>query len=137
MANVKLSNIKSMGFVEEMFERHGVSFDDFIQEIITDIGDELQGILGSSIYNDTTQPTKGRVMRSEKYLVAAELMDRRIKKIIANARAAGEDIDVVREQKEQEKYEKKARDLIDQLIGGPSDFSFGTIETSHFDTTTT
>lgn len=136
MPRVTVENIKDLGFTSEMFGLGDTSsLELFIQDIIDDTSAMLEGITGSSIYNSTTSPTSGYVKRTEKCLVAAELLQRRINKVLNNVIAADDKISTKNEEQQRTRYQEEAEKLIDVLIGKTS-FSFNILRSSHFDETT-
>jgi len=135
MSKVNTDDIKALGFTPEMFGlADDASLDIFIQPVIDDASAMLKGILGASLYDSTTQPVAYQVKRAEACLVAGELMQRRINRILGNVTGAGEEINTRNESKQLDRYRIEAENLIAVLTGDTSD-AIGINTSSHFDET--
>lgn len=137
MPKVTVEHIKDLGFTFEMFGLGDTSsLELFIQDIIDDVSAMFEGIIGSSIYNSSTNPAAGYVKRAEKCLVASELLQRRINKVLNNVIASDDKISTKNEEQQRARYSEEAAKLIDILIG-KTNFAFNILRTTHFDDTAT
>lgn len=134
MAKVTAQEIIALGFKKELFKiQTDPEFEIFIDEIIAEQSLILEGRIGSSLYASATSPTKDYVKRSEKCLVAAEVVQRRINIILSNIVGSGVEIDVTHEGAQKKAYLNEAEDWIQRLL--PGDFASDVLITSHFDET--
>lgn len=134
MAKVIIQEIKDLGFAYKMFGLDDeAALENFIRDIIDDISPYLNGILGT-VYDSATQPVSGRVKMAEKYLVAVEMLHRRINNMLSSVVGAGQELDTSNEQKQMESYKEEAERLIGILLGD-TNFSLDMLNTSHFDET--
>lgn len=132
MAKITNSEINDLGFTWEMFGLDNKpALDTYIDRIIISVSAVLNGILGSG-YDSVAEPTQGRVKRAEECLVAAELLQRRINRLLSNVTGAGEELNTGNEKEQKESYLEEARDLVDMMLGYTG-FSFSAPNTSHFD----
>src|SRR3972149_3629032 len=140
MPKITNTEIKDIGFTAEMFNKtNETALNTFIDSIITEQSDILEGRIGSTLYASTTTPTSTYVKRAEKCLVAAELLTIRINYIVGNI--DGENgSDVVRIRNNIEAYMDKAEEFILKLVSGISvddgGFAFSAVSSSHFDNDT-
>lgn len=133
MAKVTNTDIIILGFTKEMFRQAtDDSFEEFIDDVITEQSAILSGRIGSTIYASTTSPAKDYVKRAEKCLVTAEMLQCRINIIVGNVTGAGQEFDTLNEAKQKAAYIDEADKLvIEKLSDG--DFASGVLETDHFD----
>jgi len=137
MPRVTVENIKDLGFTAGMFGLDDTSsLELFLQDIIDDTSAVLEGITGTAVYNSVQTPTSGYVKRAEKCMVAAELLQRRINKVLNNVVAADDKISTKNEEKQRISYLDEAEKLID-ILTGKTIFGFNILKTSHFDETAT
>lgn len=135
MAKITATDITDLGFIKEMFPKLAptdAAFTTFINGIIAEQAEILEGLVGSSVYASTTLPTSTRVKRAERCLVAAEMVQRRINVILGNSIAVGQEIDISHEGAQKKAYATEAEALITKL-GGNDDYAGGVNESSHFD----
>ncbi|NOZ68010.1 MAG: hypothetical protein GXP46_01875 [Deferribacteres bacterium] len=130
-----VENIKDLGFTFQMFGLDNESsLELYIQDIIDDAGAILEGVIGSTTYNSASSPTAGYVKRAEKCLVASELLQRRINRVLNNVTASDDKISTRNEEQQMQRYQDEAEKLI-SLLTGDTDYSFGIVKTSHFEET--
>ena len=137
MAKIIASNITDLGFIPEMFGKTDANFTAFIDVVIAEQSKLLEGRLGASQYADTTSPTKEYIARAELCKVAAEMIQRRINRVLGNVVGTGSALDIEMEKKQRQDYLDEAEMLIEKIVSGitadSSDFESGVLETSHFD----
>ena len=154
MAKITTTDLKSLGFPREMFSSlaaDDVTFDELLTSVIAEQALQLSGRIGTTLYNDATSPNADYVKLAEKYLSAAELLQRKINIILGNTASRGEDFSTTPERKQRQDYldmvngNDKASPpvvgLIEKLAQGvttdPSaNFASGALITDHFGTTT-
>ncbi len=147
-------DIKDLGFIREMFGSlcaDDNAFDTFIANVISEKALELEGRIGTTVYNDASAPNATYVKLAEKYLCAAELVDRRINIVLGQAVGAGQELDTTAIRKQKQDYLDKVfgndkasppvAGLIEKIAaGGGTDgqnFASGALVTSHFGEETT
>ena len=132
MAKIDKNDVKNtLLFSHEAFGLADASaLDVFIDAVITDVSAMLAGVLGS-VYNSVTEPAASQVKRAELCLTVAELLERRINKLLSNVTGAGEELDTRNEQNQLDHYETEAISLVSILLGD-IDFSFGISNSTHF-----
>lgn len=138
MGKVTVKEITDLGFKTGMFaETNADLFKAFIEDIITEQTAILEGRIGSTDYASTTSPTKEYVKQAEKYLVAAEMLQRRINIILEKVVGAGEDLDTRSVEKQMKLYQEKANAWIQKIADGVTSdsgsFASAVLETSHFE----
>jgi hypothetical protein len=132
MAKVTANEIIGLGFVKVQFRQStDDAFETYLEDIIDEEAGKLEGDLGAGVYDSTNTITAARVKRAEKYLVAAELLTRRINIRIGDVTGSGEDFNLAEERKQRDRYLSDAENLLVQL--GGSDYSGSVNETSHFE----
>ncbi len=138
-----------LGFTKEMFG--GIvsgdqQFSDLVDAIIAEKAPELEGRIGSSVYSDAAQPNATYVKLAEKYLVAAELVDRRINVLLGQSVGAGQEIDTTAARKQKQDYLDKVYGndkaippvigLVEKIVTGSGtdgeNFACGSLVTGHF-----
>ncbi len=145
---------KGLGFTREMFNaivQDDQTFNDFVDAIIAEKALELEGRIGTTVYNDASQPNATYVKLAEKYLCAAEMVDRRINIVLGQAVGAGQEIDTTAIRKQKQDYLDKVfgndkasppvAGLIEKIVTGSGtdgqNFASGALVTSHFGEETT
>jgi hypothetical protein len=130
-----------LGFVQAMFSviaPDDLSFEQFVDAVIAEQALILEGRVGGAAYTATTGPTKDYVKLAEKFLAAAELVQRRINIILGNAQGAGQELDTSNERKQRSDYLSQAEIWITKAAQGvtadPSaDIAVATVLTSRFE----
>lgn len=116
MAKVTSAEIVAMGFKKEFFHYDSeAAFLLLIDGLIPEQAAVLEYRIGATLYNTVTSPTAERVKRAEKCLCAAEVIQRRINIILANAIGAGAEIDVSQEMEARKAYLDEAEVLITDM----------------------
>jgi len=139
MSKVIAAEIKALGFSPEMFSGvDDTTFDDFLDAVIEEQAEILEGRIGSAQYAVATKPTATQVKRAEKALVAAELWRRRIVVKLSQAVGAGEDISAKYEQQARQEATAEADQLVEKITDGVTvdstgDFAGGVTTSSHYD----
>jgi hypothetical protein len=140
MPKITSADIDALLFKPEMFGKTGENFKEFVQSIIDDEAETLEGRIGSSAYASATKPTSTYVKKAEKCLVAAELCTRRKNKCLDDAKVNGQEFDTRELNKQMADYQTKAEMWIGKIAAGAtadgSDFSCGTVLSDHFGETT-
>ena len=138
MPDITPNDIKDLGFTMEMFTlTEETSFISFIDSIIEEQGDMLQGRIGNTTYSSSTAPMNKYVNRALKCLVAKEMVQRRINIILGKAVGAGQEIDISHEGAQKRAYHDEAESLIQRITAGQTsdtgDFASGVLVTSHYE----
>lgn len=140
MAKVTAQNIIDLNFVPEMFGKTSGTFGTYIDAIIAEQAKLLEGRIGTSSYGSTTSPTKEYIARAELCLVAAEMILRRMNRILGNVVGTGNALDINMEKKQRDEYLDEANALVEKIVAGitadTDNFASGVLETSHFETET-
>ncbi len=86
MAKITAEKIRDMGFSMEMYDigDSGV-FDAQIDDVISEQSAIFEGRIGTTAYDDATNPNAVYVKRAEKNLVCADMTQARIVRMFANA----------------------------------------------------
>lgn len=137
MAKVTAQNIIDLNFVAEMFGKTSGTFSAYIDAVIAEQAKILEGRVGTSAYDSTTSPAKEYVARAELCLVAAEMISRRMNRILGNVVGTGNALDITMEKKQRQDYLDEADRLIGRIVAGIAidndNFASGVLETSHFE----
>ena len=143
MAKITVSDLKSLGFTREMFvpiAADDTAFDDLLTTIIAEQALQLSGRIGTTAYNDAASPNADYVKMAEKYLSAAELIQRRINVLLGNSVSAGQELATANERNQRKDYLAQADGWIAKVVAGSTidsaDFASGALVTSHFEETT-
>jgi len=131
-----------LGFTKELYTAiapDGTAFDGLVSAVITEQAAELLERVGTTVYNDAAKLTY--VKKAEKCLAAAELIQRRINIILANAQAVGQEIDTSNERSQRRDYLDQAGSWIAKLAQGvttdpSSEIAMTVITSSRFEATT-
>lgn len=141
MAKITAQDIIDLNFVAEMFGKTSATFNAFIDLVIAAQAAILSGRIGSSKYASTASPTKEYIARAELCLVAAEMIQRRMNRILGNVVGTGNALDITMERKQRQDYLEEAEELIQKIVSGvtadSSDFASSVLETSHFEESST
>lgn len=141
MPKIESQDIINLTFVPEMFGKTSANFGAYIDAVIANQGKILEGRVGASNYALTTSPAKEYLTRAELCLVAAEMIQRRMNRILGNVVGTGNALDITMERKQRQDYLDEAEEIIQKIVSGvtadSSDFASGVLETSHFAETTT
>lgn len=136
MAKVTSQNIIDLNFVPEIFGKTSATFGAYIDLIIAEQSKIVEGRIGTTTYGSTTSPTKEYIARAELCLVAAEMIFRRMNRILGNVVGSGNAIDIEMERKQRRAYLNEAESLIEKIIAGitvdTDNLAAGVLETSHF-----
>ena len=136
MAKITAQNIIDLNFVAEMFGKTSANFNALIDLVIAEHAAILSGRIGSSEYASTASPTKEYVARAELCLVAAEMIQRRMNRILGNVVGTGNALDITMERKQRQDYLDEADSLIEKIAAGitadSDNFASGVLESSHF-----
>lgn len=128
MAKITTDDIKALGFIQEIFGLSDASeFDAMLQNVIDEESAVIAGLLGS-LYNTESDPDKTYIKQLEKVSVAAELLQRRINRILSNVSGSGEEISTAHERKQRDDYLKQREQLFDTLLGD-TNFATGALVT--------
>lgn len=141
MAKTTISDLKSLGFNREMFSAiapDDVAFDALLTAVIAEHALQLSGRIGTTLYADTTSPNADYVKLAEKYLSAAELMQRRINITLGAVVSRGEDFSTEPERRQRKDYLDQAEIWIGKLAQGvtvdaPSEIGVRVITSTRFD----
>ena len=135
MAKITSKDLINLGFTQELFHKDVTGdFETFIEEIIAEISINLQNKVGATTYASTISPTKDYIKNTEKCLVAAELLQRRINIVLGDTSVEGEARDVKNERQQRNDYLNKASDWFMKISPlTANEFSTEMLETSHFD----
>jgi prophage tail gpP-like protein len=121
---------------EMFYKQTEQTFPAFVNEVITEQAELLEGRVGSVAYADTTKPRATYIKRAEKCMVAAELLKRRRNHIIAQAKANGEEVKTVSLDAQIRDYSAEAEVWIAKVATGVTTdgggFATGTLVTDHF-----
>lgn len=124
-----------------MYGKTSANFVAYIDAVIAEQSKILEGRVGASSYALTTSPAKEYLARTELCLVAAEMIQRRMNRILGNVVGTGNALDITMESKQRQDYLDEAEELIQKIVSGvtadSSDFASNVLETSHFAETTT
>ncbi len=133
---------KGLGFIKEMYTaivgNEDQAFADLVDSVITEKAAELEGRIGSVIYNDTAEPNVSSVRKAERCLTAAEMIQRRINIVLAQPVGPGQEMNTVNERKQRQDYLDQAEVWIGKLAQGVTtdsasgDFGCRVVSTSHF-----
>lgn len=141
MPKIVAQTITDLNFVPEMYGKTSANFSAFIDTVIAEQSKILEGRVGVSSYALTTSPAKEYIVRAELCLTVAEMIQRRINRILGNVVGTGNALDITMERKQRQDYLDEAEELILKIVAGvtadSSDFASGVLETSHFTETTT
>lgn len=137
MGKTTVKEITDLGFTPAMFAKENDDlFKAFIEAIITEQTAILEGRIGATSYASAASPTQDWVKQAEKYLVAAEMLQRRINIILEKVVGAGEDIDTRSAERQMKLYLDKADSWIQKIADGVTSdsgsFASAVLETSHF-----
>lgn len=140
MAKITAQNIIDMGFTPEMFGKDSAGFQEMIETVIDEQADILEGRIGSQAYSATEKPAATYVKRAEKCLVAAEMIQARVVKIMGNAVPNGAKPVTGSLDRQKQKYLDEAEGFISKIVSGASadseDFVSGVLVTSSTDRST-
>lgn len=140
MAKIVAQDIIDLNFIAEMFGKTSANFNAYIDAVIAEQGKILEGRVGTSSYALTTSPAKEYLARAELCLTAAEMIQRRMNRILGNVVGTGNALDISIERKQRQDYLDEAEELIEKIVSGvtadSSDFASGVLETSHFEEST-
>lgn len=140
MAKLTAQNILDLNFVAEMFGKTSGTFNAYIDIVITEQAKLLEGRIGTTAYGSITSPTKEYIVRAELCLVAAEMILRRMNRILGNVVGTGNALDINMEKKQRDEYLDEANALVEKIVAGitadTDNFASGVLETSHFETET-
>lgn len=140
MAKIDSQDIIDLNFVPEMFGKTSSTFPAFIDAVITEQSKLLEGRVGTSNYGLTTSPSKEYIVRAELCLTAAEMIQRRMNRILGNVVGTGNALDINMEKSQRQDYLDEADMLIEKIAAGittdSDNFASGVLETSHFETET-
>lgn len=140
MAKVTAQNIIDLNFVAEMFGKTSGTFSAYIDIVITEQAALLEGRIGTTVYGSVTSPTKEYIARAELCLVAAEMILRRMNRILGNVVGTGNALDIDMEKKQRQAYLDEANALVEKIVAGitadTDQLASGVLETSHFETDT-
>lgn len=141
MAKVTAQNITDLNFVPEMYGKTTANFSAYIDAVIAEQSKILEGRVGVSNYALTTSPAKEYIARAELCLAAAEMIQRRMNRILGNVVGTGNALDITMERKQRQDYLDEAEKIIQKIVDGvtadSSDFASGVLETSHFEESST
>ncbi len=147
MPKITNQDIQDLGFIREMFAKNDdISFQNMIDVVISEQASILEGRIGTSAYNDSSAPNAIYVKQSEKCLVAAEMVQRRINILLGNSVGAGKELDTTAPRKQRQDYldqvygniksDRPVLGLIEKIITGSStdgqDFASGVLISDHF-----
>ena len=119
MGKTTEKEIIDLGFKSGMFAKENDDlFKAFIKDIIAEQTAILEGRIGATNYASATSPTQEYVKQAEKYLVAAEMLQRRINIILEKVVPAGEDLDTRSVERQMERYRKTADAWIQKITDG-------------------
>ena len=139
MAKIEAQTIIDLNFVAEMFGKTSANFGAYIDTVIAEQSKILEGRIGASNYALTKSPAKEYIARAELCLVTAEMIQRRINRILGNVVGTGNALDITMERKQRQDYLDEAEELIRKIVSGvtadSSDFASGVLESSHFEET--
>lgn len=139
MAKIEAQTIIDLNFVAEMFGKTSATFNAYIDLVITEQAKILEGRIGASNYALTTSPAKEYIARAELCLVAAEMIQRRMNRILGNVVGTGNALDITMERKQRQDYLDEAEEIMQKIVAGvtadSSDFASGVLESSHFEET--
>lgn len=141
MAKITTSDLKSLGFIREMFgpiAPDDMAFDDLLTAVIAEQALQLSGRIGTALYNDAASPNADYVKLAEKNLCAAEMLQRKINIILGNTASRGEEFSTTPERNQRKDYLAEAESWIGKLAQGvttdpPSDVAVNVITASRFD----
>ncbi len=142
-------DIKNLGFTQAMYEviaADDTAFNALIDNILAEQAAELEGRIGTVAYNDGSSPNATYVKLAEKYLTAAEMLQRRINIILGNSQGADQEINTDNERKQRQDYLNKVfgnpdtdppvTGFIEKIASGSgtdsSSFVCGSLVSSHF-----
>jgi prophage tail gpP-like protein len=121
---------------EMFYKQTEQTFPAFVQDVISEQADLLEGRVGSVAYADATKPRATYAKRAEKCMVAAELLKRRRNKVIADAKANGEEIKTGSLDTQIRDYSAEAEVWIAKVAAGVTadggNFASGALVTNHF-----
>lgn len=141
MPKIEAQTVIDLNFVAEMFGKTSANFGAYIDAVIVEQSKILEGRAGTSAYGSTTSPTKEYIARAELCLVAAEMIQRRMNRILGNVVGTGNALDITMERKQRQDYLDEAEEIIQKIVSGvtadSSDFASGVLETSHFEESST
>jgi len=145
LSKITAQNIKDLGFLQALFSvmaADETAFTALITAVISDKSLELQGRIGTTAYDDATVPRATYVKLAEKYLAAAEMVQRRINIVLGTRGGTGDPPDTRSEQQQRKDYLDQAEVWIAKVAQSvttdPSaDFACGALVTSHFGDDTT
>jgi hypothetical protein len=124
----------------EMFKKTDQDFPAFVDDVISEQADLLEGRVGSSTYASATKPLATYVKRAEKCMVAAELLKRRRNNIIALVKANGEEVKTTSLDRQISDYAAEVEIWIGKIAAGVTsdsgNFASGALVTDHFGGTT-
>lgn len=140
MSKITAQDIKDLGFGYAMFGKTDNGFDDYLNAVIAAQALLLAGRIGAEAYASVASPTQDYVKRAELCLTAADLVQRRINRILGSVTGNGTGIDVTHEGAQKKAYRDEAELWIEKITSGTttdgSDFASGTLVTDHFGGTT-
>ena len=138
MSKNTAQEIIDLGFAGVMFRKQNeTDFGLFLDAVLAEQALILEGRIGSAAYTVATSPQKDYVKLAEKYLVAAELMSRRITVVCEAAVGSGEKPRTDDEQKQRNDYRDRANEWITKIVDGSATDStsglvFGSLTTNRF-----
>ena len=136
MAKATSQEIIDRNFVAEMFGKTSANFGAFVDTVIAEQSKILEGRVGVSSYALTTSPAKEYIARAELCLTAAEMIQRRMNRILGNVVGTGNALDITMERKQRQDYLDEADALVLKIVSGitadSDDFAFGYVKASHF-----
>lgn len=149
MAKITAADITALGFTQAMFSvvaKNDTAFEELATGVIAEAALELEGRIGTTAYNDATAPNATYVKLAEKYLSAAEMLQRRINVMLNNVHGGGQEFSTDAERKQRQDYLDKVNGnskatppvtgLIEKIVAGSStdgaEFACGSVVTSHF-----
>jgi len=138
MAKTTTAEIINLGFVPEMFSKDDdAGLTTLAAAVLAEQSAMLSGRIGSVLYNVATSPVQDYVKRAELCLCGAELVQRRINRLLGNAVGSGQELDISPAKTQRESYLSEAEALIARIASGSaidsgSDISFSTLITSTF-----
>ncbi len=134
----KPSDYNELLLKPEMFGKNDTTYPDFVQGVIDDQAEILEGRVGSTAYASASKPKSTYVKQAEKCLVSAELLIRRKNKILENVAANGQEpLDTTALDSQIQLYAGKAEGWISRVVSDTSadagdEMASGVVVTTHF-----